>query len=572
VYMSKPTLVFILYFFGLFVMFSQEKDSTMVALEKVLAAAPNDSLKVDAYLKIGDYQLRRDVNSVELYLNKALRVIQSSHNSYDSKLQNAEIIQQFGVIQRKRGNYDKALKKYYEALPIFENYKDSIGLASSYNNIGIAQRYLLGYSDAIKNLRKAIEINTKLKRFKSIGKNYNSLAVAYNRMRVYDSALYYYELAEKNYKISKYEDGIYLTKANKANVLIKEKKYRKALELLRQYHTYARKTKETRGIVLSCRYLAGFFYRTKEFDSALYYINRSIDISKNENLDGELVSAYKRRSRIYREMDDYESAMRDYIYADRTHKKVVNLEKVKEISQLELSYEFARERLLDSLNFAKQKEFLVVENEKESLRKRWYLSLAILVLILGFLGIQYFRKRWKASREMQVALNTKLHLTEKESEARLSQLHLEINELGHEIHIRKEEITELMTESLQHLKTKEKLVDDLKKLASNDDTISIQNIIADLKADSIEDSRLTLIKNHLEELNYDFFKKIKIKHPNLTKIDLEICSYLRLSLGRKEIAKLRFTSVDAVKKSRNRLRKRMQLSPETDLEDYIKSI
>ncbi|MEM6718983.1 MAG: tetratricopeptide repeat protein [Bacteroidota bacterium] len=570
--MSKATLVYIFLFLGISVLFSQEKDSTMVALEKILAAAPNDSLKVAAYIEIGDYQLRRDLSNTELYLNKALKIIQFSNNVYDSKLHKAEISKQLGVVQRRRGNYEKALERYYEALPVFEAYKDSADIASSLHNIGIVQGRLLSVNEAIKSLQKSIAINSKLKRFKSIGKSYNSLAVIHSKNKKYDSAIYYYELAEKQYEISAYTDGMFYTRANKGNALLMQKKYQQALKLYREYLDYVYKVEDIRGKAVAHFYLAGVSYRTKKFDSALHHINRTIDIAKAENLDKRLVKAYKRRSRIYREMNDFESAMRDFIYADKADKKLISLEKVKNISQLELNYEFERERLLDSLNFAKQKEFLVVENEKESFRKRWYLSVAILALIAGFFGIQYFRRRWKTSRLLQAELNKKLYRTEEESQQRVTQLHSEIDSLSHEIDSRKEEITELMTESLQHIKTKEKLVDDLKKLATNDETINIQNIISDLKSSSFEDSRLTLIKSHLEELNYDFFKKIKAKHPNLTKIDLEICSYLRLSFGRQEIAKLRFTSVEAVKKSRNRLRKRMNLSPETDLEAYVKSI
>jgi tetratricopeptide (TPR) repeat protein len=570
--MAKPTLVFLLCCFGIFVMSSQEKDSTMVALEKILANASNDSLKVEAYIEMGDYQLRRDLNNVELYLNKALKVIQFSKNSYDYNLQNAKIAQQFGVIQRKRGNYNKALQKYYQALPVFETYKDSTGLASSYHNIGVVQTYLKGYSASKKSFRKAIAINTNLGRTKSLGKNYNSLSITFSKLKQRDSALYFYDIAEKNYRISNYNEGIHLVTSNKAGIYYAQKKYEKALELYLKNFAYVSKIKRKEFIANSYFNLAGVYYRLKEFDSAFSNINRCIELSKLEKFGFRLSQAYKRRSRIYREIGDYKSAMRDYVYFNRTDDSIVNFEKVKKASELELNYKLERERLVDSLNFAKQKEFLVVENEKESLRKRWYLSLAILAFIIGFLGIQYFRRRWKASRDVQAELNRKLYRTEEESQQRVTQLNSEIDSLSHEIHIRKEEITELMTESLQHLKTKEKLVDDLKKLASNDTEITLQNIIADLKSEALEDSRLTLIKNHLEELNYDFFKKIKIKHPNLTKIDLEICSYLRLSLGRQEIAKLRFTSVEAVKKSRNRLRKKMNLSPETDLEAYVKSI
>ena len=161
---------------------------------------------------------------------------------------------------------------------------------------------------------------------------------------------------------------------------------------------------------------------------------------------------------------------------------------------------------------------------------------------------------------------------QKKRELDLVKLSSSVEELSSKIDKKQEEISELRSESYKQIKSKEKLVENLKKVVSNDETISIQNIIADLRSELVGDSQLVTIKNNIEELNQSFFDRIKEIHPNLTKTDLEICSYLRISLGRQEIARLRFTSVEAVKKSRNRLRKKMNLSEEMDLEEYLKSI
>ncbi|MEM6718982.1 MAG: 7TM diverse intracellular signaling domain-containing protein [Bacteroidota bacterium] len=169
----------------------------------------------------------------------------------------------------------------------------------------------------------------------------------------------------------------------------------------------------------------------------------------------------------------------------------------------------------------------------------------------------------------QVILNSKI---QKKTEKELLQLASDISTMAMRIQRKEQEITALRSETFQQLKSKEKLVENLKKVASNDDSVSIQNMIASLKSELLEDSQLNRIKNDIETLNQEFAQRIKELHPSLTPTDIEICSYLRLSLGRKEIAKLRFTSVDAVKKSRNRIRKKMNLAPEEDLDTYIKSI
>ncbi len=169
----------------------------------------------------------------------------------------------------------------------------------------------------------------------------------------------------------------------------------------------------------------------------------------------------------------------------------------------------------------------------------------------------------------QLILN---HKIQKNREKMLIELSSSVNHLQSDIDYKLEEIKKLRKETFQHIKSKEKLVDHLKKVASDDNSISIQNIITNLKSELLEDSQVLNIKSDIEALNREFIQRLKNIHPNLTKTDLEICTYLRMSLGRKEIARLRFTSLDAVKKSRNRLRKKMELSVDVDLEEYLKSI
>ncbi len=164
------------------------------------------------------------------------------------------------------------------------------------------------------------------------------------------------------------------------------------------------------------------------------------------------------------------------------------------------------------------------------------------------------------------------NLVQHQTEKKMSTLFSEISDLSTKIRSKEEEVSHLRIESFQQLKSKEKLVENLKKVDTNNSSFTIPALIANLKSELLEDAQLRLIKNDLEAYNHEFIRRLKTLHPNLTLTDLEICSYLRMSLGRKEIARLRFTSVDAVKKTRNRLRKKLGISSEVDLVDYLKSI
>ncbi|WP_272149198.1 7TM diverse intracellular signaling domain-containing protein [Tenacibaculum aiptasiae] len=169
----------------------------------------------------------------------------------------------------------------------------------------------------------------------------------------------------------------------------------------------------------------------------------------------------------------------------------------------------------------------------------------------------------------QVIINKKI---QKKRELDLINLSNSVEELSVKIDKKQEEISELKSESYKQIRSKEILVENLKKLASKDESISIQNIIIDIKSELLENAQLVKIKSELEVINDNFFERLNDKHPSLTKTDLEICSMIRMGLKRKEIASIRNTSLEAVKSSRFRLKKKLNLSKEEDLDLYIKSL
>ncbi len=75
--------------------------------------------------------------------------------------------------------------------------------------------------------------------------------------------------------------------------------------------------------------------------------------------------------------------------------------------------------------------------------------------------------------------------------------------------------------------------------------------------------------NTLKLSQQGFFKMLLEKHPNLTPNDLRLCSYLRMNFATKEIAKLLNISGRAVEISRYRLRRKMNLSHDVNLTEYL---
>ncbi len=100
----------------------------------------------------------------------------------------------------------------------------------------------------------------------------------------------------------------------------------------------------------------------------------------------------------------------------------------------------------------------------------------------------------------------------------------------------------------------------------------IANVIKDINNELENEATWELFKNAFDSVDKGFLNKIKELHPKLTPNDLKLCAYLRLNLSSKEIAPLLNISVRSMEIKRYRLRKKMMLTHETNLVNYIMSI
>ncbi|MDY8134884.1 triple tyrosine motif-containing protein [Aquimarina sp. 2201CG5-10] len=85
----------------------------------------------------------------------------------------------------------------------------------------------------------------------------------------------------------------------------------------------------------------------------------------------------------------------------------------------------------------------------------------------------------------------------------------------------------------------------------------------------IEQNRIDF-QDRIDHLNHQFYQTLLHQFPKLTKTELRLCTLIRLDLSTHDIALMQNITVESVYKSRKRLRKRLQIAPETDLNVFLK--
>lgn len=214
----------------------------------------------------------------------------------------------------------------------------------------------------------------------------------------------------------------------------------------------------------------------------------------------------------------------------------------------------------------------------------WYQTIwaYIIYFLLGCVAL-YYLYHWQLK---------KFHLQQEKYEKEQEQLQylhqLEINKAENElVALRNEKLqaevdfknSELATNAM-HLVQKGELLTKIKaelnqlmKAVDNEKAVTeIRKMVKVLGEDDKMDKDWEHFTHHFDKVHSDFVVVLKEKYPSITPNELKLSAYLRMNLSTKEIAQLMNISVRGVEISRYRLRKKLGISSEVNLFDFLMSV
>jgi len=231
-------------------------------------------------------------------------------------------------------------------------------------------------------------------------------------------------------------------------------------------------------------------------------------------------------------------------------------------------YSFEREQIIKSLEVQfevaeKNRKLDLVSAEKEVTKLTNYLLITLLaVLIIVFTIIFFFLKRIN-KRDKQL-LKTKEELVQLMEE----QKKLKEQQFQNDIEYRESQLSAITLQMLE----KNELLEEIKKVIGTKEPTSEKDLKKLISKYTIQDNSWKDFDNYFESLNKNFYSRLKQKYPDISSNDLKICALIKLNLSIKEMASILNISPDSVKTARHRLRKKLQLSTEDNLTDFILAV
>lgn len=207
------------------------------------------------------------------------------------------------------------------------------------------------------------------------------------------------------------------------------------------------------------------------------------------------------------------------------------------------------------------------------IERPWYLSnLAILFYVLGVLLFalvvhRLYRAYYRKQQEQLLKANKK-KLKRKQLKAQKKIVQIRNEKLQELV---KSKNRELAISTMSIIKKNEFLnaiKDQLKGVADH----QVKSVIRTIDRNINNEDDWKFFEDAFNNADKDFLKKVKNLHPELTANDLRLCAYLRLNLSSKEIAPLLNISVRSVEVKRYRLRKKINITRDEGLTEYIMKI
>lgn len=482
-----------------------------------------------------------------------------------SPIMTAKALFYYGRVMLELDREEDALKSFLAAKDIYEKIREHKMLALIAEEIGMINRRQELYTDALKSFREALTIYTQLKDSLSIISANQNIARVFLFDNKWDSCSLYYnnalEIAVQKDYLSEisilHELGILYRSMNELSIA--ERYFLDAYE----------KETDVEKKYMECLSLGYLYMQMGQVENARKYLKMSAQSSKAYTK----IDAFNCLYFLEKDISNFEEAIIYHEIADSIANTMSELNSRELIASLQKKYE--NEKL---------------QNDNLQMKVR-YTSFILwgtfaFLIVVACMCYYYYKSRNHKKRIAEIELQI---LTNEEEIKRYQQ------EIG-EIQISKDKVIK-ENQMLEENKTKvgalngkivllsmqnKTLSEQLKELGgdlnvgrSSELYIPAFRLLLAIKEGTLRgklsnDERQKLF-NLFDLIYLNYVSRLLEIAPVLTKHDLEICCFLKFGFTHEELSRIFQTTSDSVTKAKGRLKGRLGISPQEDLDDFLRN-
>jgi tetratricopeptide (TPR) repeat protein len=473
-----------------------------------------------------------------------------------------------GLIYKELGEYDKALALYYESLAICDSVNWVEGASTVLINIGVLYELTGNTKQAIDILNESKIIAESHGLTPRLFDIYINMMDIFIKTQSYDSALFSGQRAldiaiENN---NPYDQAFVETGFGK--LYSKQGSYSNAIKSL------------DKGILISIKHgfdevqleslieLAGVYRKMGKYTNADSVLFSAMEIDIRSRIPRLYIKLLLEKSMISSDKGDFQSAWEQHRRAVFLQDSISSSWENVKYSEIETLYHM---KLQKQRNVVLEKNLSIKQLQVEQQKFFMFISVGFL-LVLTWLVILFYRKR-------RFEHKTNLLLREQNEKIKNQEKIIRLkNEEGfrQELDYKNRQLTAF---SLSALKQSQSLdivfqqINDLlnKQNIKHETRGKLEQVIKHLRPLNSQ-KEWDEFRSYFEAVHPSFYTSLKKIAPDLTLHEQKICAYLRLGMTTKEIATISFRQVRSVESSRFRIRKKLGLTANDNLFDYMEKL
>ncbi len=489
--------------------------------------------------------------SEKKYAESLICLKKAAEKNLQLKLENnaGRLYKKQGLIYSQINDFDMAMASFIEAQELFVRNKDLESLIEIKLEIGEIFGKLSQCDNAFRNLFEAYKIHPqiKVKNKENLIRNYTSLGIVYGSCGNLDSALFFFERSRELF-IDTNSISYCGVLNNIGAIYSKKEDNLRALNYYNRALTLFKLLKSELGESVTNSNIAYIYKKQENYHEAIELYLKAINYFKSSNSLLYLKDNLLNLSVTYEIIGDYKSALKyNNMYLD-IHEKVTNAEILSRLNDLQMQNDIRK----------KENELVILEqkNKVAAFRLNMLIYGIVLISVIAVLIVRTLKMNLK---------NTQL------KQEVLKQEKLQLNK---NIELKNKELETLILKFIEKNEFLEKLKINLKKISSEDHeaNMRIKEISAIIHSNLNADKDRKEFEMQLDEAHQSFFLKLNNLNAALTEYEKRLCSLLVLNLKTKDIAVILNISPDSVKKSKYRLRKKLDLNNEKNLTSFLQTI
>lgn len=519
--------------------------STVDSLQNILKNTPDQTITRADLL----HKLSKSYYSFLSYPNaiQAEKQALDLYKTLGQKNKQLMCMENLGIYYSDITDFEKSFVYLFDGLKLVNKKESPIiynsllfNLATTYIEAGNNKQGLFYLKKCLKFYRKDRDHYKLAAVYSNIGAAYMGLEDLKNSTTSFQKAL---QLGIK-YKFPSIIGSAYI---NLGNVYYETHENQKALTTYQLAIYFFEKGKDERGLSHTKVSMANVYKNMGDYPTALALYNEYIPYFKEKNDLNELVPALKQISDLYEKMGQTQQS---YSYFREYTKMKDNLSKEDVLNKMAiLKIKFDN----DKIEKANTTRIELLEKKRKINLLQLYILIGITIVISLVVFIFYTKNKYQKIL-LKSTLTEKTYLQE-ELKYRFSELEF------FALHIVQK--NNLLTE----------LKNDFKALKGKESTSSdINSIVLKINNTIKKNKDLELFSKRVDEVNASFYKILESKFPDLTNNEKKLCTLIKLNLTCKEIAVLNDVSEGAITMARYRLRKKLEIEHDENLNEYLQNV